>query len=57
MASATAAALICLIKLGSLVSRGPQVTVHVAHPQMAGLKEAFTLLFLDLSVTASLLVC
>lgn len=42
-APATAASLICLIKLGNLVSWGPQVTVSIARPLTAGLKETLTL--------------
>lgn len=56
-ASAMAAPVICLIELGNLVSQGPQVTVSIAHPPTAGLKEPFTLLLPDLPVTVGLLVC
>lgn len=56
-ASARAAPVICLIKLGNLVSQGPRVTVSIAHPPIAGLNESFTPLLLDLSVTVSHLVC
>lgn len=52
-----AAPVICLIKLGNLVSQGPQVTISIAHPPTAGLKEPFTLLLPDLPVTVGLLVC
>lgn len=57
MASATVAALICLIKLGDPLSWGPQVTVSITGLPMAELEEPFTPCLLDLLVTVSLLVC
>lgn len=55
--AATADAVICLIKLASLVPWGPQVTASIAYPLVAGVKEALSLPLPDLSITASLLVC